>query len=553
MKRAIITKTFYTVLSLSIAFAVYSCAAIAPPSGGPDDKTPPIFIGSMPESGTTQFGGGKVVLKFSEYIDKKTIASAITISPEPEPSIDLIYKDDEIHLQFPEKLLSDQTYIISINRNLTDERNVAINESIQIAFSTGSTIEDGKIKGRVFGDEKYAVHLWKINNDSMATLFNSKPLYVAEANDKGFFAFNFLSRGKYTALAVEKSAAGLKLNSKRMAYGIGPQIVYDLPSNGVINNVPFLVKRDVPEIKLTHVEWKGARWGWMYFNQPLNNVQFEEIKIISHDSTSVTPSYFQDSKDKSRFLLILKDTLINGRVDLNIKSITTNNLQVTPNSNVSFRVLNEVDSTYLYLEKPPLSTIINKDNRGGPLLSVVFSKPIESFTDSAFQLVSDSDTMLAGMSQVNPLEFTFIPKKGWKEKTSYRLLISSKHLVPIEGRSFPEPSKTIDIISKKKIGYGVLLGSLDGSVKSPLVQLKLITKDPKFFISDVNSNEEFYVNELPEGKYELMVISDLNKDRSFNYGSVDPIERSEWFFISADTFDVRANWEIDIGKIKIEK
>ena len=56
--------------------------------------------------------------------------------------------------------------------------------------------------------------------------------------------------------------------------------------------------------------------------------------------------------------------------------------------------------------------------------------------------------MLAGMSQVNPLEFTFIPKKGWKEKTSYRLLISSKHLVPIEGRSFPEPSKTIDIISK---------------------------------------------------------------------------------------------------------
>ena len=73
MKRAIITKTFYTVVSLSIAFAVYSCAAIAPPSGGPDDKTPPIFIGSMPESGTTQFGGGKVVLKFSEYIDKKTV------------------------------------------------------------------------------------------------------------------------------------------------------------------------------------------------------------------------------------------------------------------------------------------------------------------------------------------------------------------------------------------------------------------------------------------------------------------------------------------------
>ena len=553
MKRVIITKTFYIIVSLFIAFAVYSCAAIAPPSGGPDDKTPPMFIGSIPESGTTQFDGGTVVLKFSEYIDKKTITSAITVSPELEPSIDLTYKDDEIHLQFPEKLLSDQTYIISINRNLTDERNVALNESIQIAFSTGETIEDGKITGRVFGEEKYAVHLWKINSDSIANLFKSKPLYVAEANDKGFFAFNFLSRGKYTALAVEKSAAGLRLNSERMAYGIGPQIVYDLPSNGVINNVPFLVKRDVPEIKLTHVDWKGSRWGWMYFNQPLNNAQFEEIKIISPDSVSLTPSYFPDSKDKSRFLLTLNDTLIDGRVDLHIKKIIANNLQVTPNSKVSFRVLNEVDSTYLYLEEPPLSTIINKDNKGGPLLSVMFSKPIESFIDSAFQLVFDSDTTLAEMSQINPLEFTFIPKKGWNEKTSYHLLLSSKYLMPIEGRSFPEASKTIDIISKKKIGYGVLFGSLDGSVESPLVQLKLITKEPKFFISDVNSNEEFYVDELPEGRYELMVISDLNKDKIFNYGSVDPIDRSEWFFISTDTFDVRANWEIDIGKIVIEK
>ena len=86
-----------------------------------------------------------------------------------------------------------------------------------------------------------------------------------------------------------------------------------------------------------------------------------------------------------------------------------------------------------------------------------------------------------------------------------------------------------------------------------MIQLKLINDNPEFFISDVNSNNEFYLNELPEGKYELMVVEDLNRDKSFNYGSVDPLEKSEWFFISSDTFNVRANWEIDIGKIEIEK
>ena len=168
-------------------------------------------------------------------------------------------------------------------------------------------------------------------------------------------------------------------------------------------------------------------------------------------------------------------------------------------------------------------------------------------------MISDSDTILASMTKVNPMEFTFLPKKGWKEKETYRLLLFSKYLLPIEGKSFPDPIKSIDVISKKKIGYGTLLGSLVGAQKLSIIRLKLISKVPEFFVSDVDSNDEFYVNELPEGKYELMVINDSNKDKSFNYGTIMPLKKSEWFYISHDTFEVRANWELDIGKIEIEK
>ena len=553
MKRAIITKTFYFLSSLTVGLAIYSCAAIAPPSGGPDDEIAPKFIGSIPESGSTQFKGGKVVLKFSEYIDKKSIGRAISISPQPDPPVDLQYKDDEVHLFFPEKLLSDQTYIISINRNLTDERNVALDQSKQIAFSTGSIIEDGKIMGRVFGDEKFAVHLWKINEALIDTLFFSKPLYVSQADDKGFFQFNFLSTGKYTALAVESSAAGLALNTERMAYGLGPQIVYSLSSNEVIKNIPFLVKRETPEIKLTHVEWKGPKWGWMHFNQALSDVSFEGVSIIDSDSTNVTPNFYQDSNDGSKFLLTLNDTLLDGRVDLNIEKIIPKNDSSIYNSKISFRVSNRPDSSHIYLTNPPLSSVVRKDNKGGPLLFITFSKPIESFSDSAFQMVSDSENVLVKMKWVNPLEFTFLPEGGWEEKTNYKLMLISKHLQPIEGKSFPDSIKYIDVISKKKIGYGTLTGSIEGKASPTMIQLKLINDNPEFFISDVNSNNEFYLNELPEGKYELMVVEDLNRDKSFNYGSVDPLEKSEWFFISSDTFNVRANWEIDIGKIEIEK
>ena len=553
MKRAIITKTFYFLSSLGIGLAIYSCAAIAPPSGGPDDETAPKFIGSIPESGSTEFMGGKVVLQFSEYIDKKSIDRAISISPEPQTPVDVIYEDDEIHLFFPEELLLNQTYIISINRTLIDERNVALDKSIQIAFSTGSTIENGKIMGRVFGEEKYAVHLWKLNSEIIDTLFFSKPLYVSEADDKGFFQFNYLSTGEYSALAVDRSAAGLPLNRERIAYGLGPQLVYNLSSNEVIKNISFMVQRETPKIKLTHVDWKGPRWGWMHFNQSLNDISFEGVKIIDSDSSELTPNYYQDPSEKSRFLLTLNDTLNEGKVNLNIKKIVPNSGPSISNSAISFRVSNDPDSSHLYLLKPPLTSIINKDNKGGPLLSVVFSKPIESFSDSAFQIISDSDTTLASMTKVNPMEFTFLPKKGWKEKKTYRLFLSSKYLLPIEGKSFPDPIKSIDVISKKKIGYGTLLGSLVGAQKPSIIRLKLISKVPEYFVSDVDSNDEFYVNELPEGKYELMVINDSNKDKIFNYGTIMPLKKSEWFYISPDTFEVRANWEIDIGKIEIEK
>ena len=45
----------------------FGCAAISPPPGGPEDKTPPQLLSSIPESGTYNLKGGfNVKLIFSE-------------------------------------------------------------------------------------------------------------------------------------------------------------------------------------------------------------------------------------------------------------------------------------------------------------------------------------------------------------------------------------------------------------------------------------------------------------------------------------------------------
>ena len=53
---------------------------MAPP-GGNKDIIPPELIEIIPINGSTQFKGGRVELKFSEYLDENSLKNAIKIFP----------------------------------------------------------------------------------------------------------------------------------------------------------------------------------------------------------------------------------------------------------------------------------------------------------------------------------------------------------------------------------------------------------------------------------------------------------------------------------------
>ena len=145
------------ILSLSAFYGIYniySCAAIQPPSGGPKDNIPPILLSSYPESGSTRFSSGKVDLIFSEHLQEKSINNAITILPTTKTPPEIKYKGDKITIFFPDSLLNNQTYIISINRELKDEHGVPLAQGIQLALSTGERIDKSELSGQIFYNGK---------------------------------------------------------------------------------------------------------------------------------------------------------------------------------------------------------------------------------------------------------------------------------------------------------------------------------------------------------------------------------------------------------------
>ena len=536
----------------SLSFLIYSCAAVSAPGGGPEDKTAPELISTTPEAGSLQFKGGKVAVSFSEYIDEKSIAKAVTIAPRLEPPVKIIYDDDGIILNFPENLLEDQTYVLTINRNLKDERQVALSQSIQVAFSTGDIIDKGIISGRVYGTEGYAVHLWKLAEGFTDSIFFTEPLYVAEADDKGNFEFKYLAPGDYVLLGLERAASGAKLVPQRMAYGVTPKQVYKLGVNETISNIPLRTRREIPPLKLTHGEWVGQKWGWMHFNQELDDPIIGDLTLIDANQKFFYPEFHQNVQDKKRFLLIAQDTLAPGKGELKLASAASG-AQRLLGGTISFRVSEKIDTTHVKKVIPEGSESIRLTSDGGPKVSIVFSKPITEVKDSTFMMMVDSDTVITVVEWVNPTEIEFIPTKGWEEKTKYKLMIFSKGLIPIEGRSLKDSITFVTINSEKKMGYGGLTGFVKQNNIVPLVKLESMEKEPKFFHSAVNFDYQFQFNNIPEGSYRLIIIDDADKSNSFTYGYANPFQPSEWFYVHPDTFQVRANWDIDIGLIRIEE
>ena len=137
----------------------------------------------------------------------------------------------------------DQTYIISINRDLTDEHRVNLPQGIQVAFSTGSEIDRGIISGTVQYSKDASLNLWKIQNDNDNLKFYERvPDYVIDASSEGYYEFNFLSSGEYRIAAVDRSVAGVPIALDRFTYGLSWLPIIELIGQETIKDINMKIR-----------------------------------------------------------------------------------------------------------------------------------------------------------------------------------------------------------------------------------------------------------------------------------------------------------------------
>jgi hypothetical protein len=179
------------------------CAQIEPPSGGPEDTAHPRVVGTYPDSGAVRVPqGDSLALLFSEPMNRRTVENSFFLSPPVEFSERRWEKQVWI-LRLRKPLEPGRTYAGLLGSDARDRHNLGPDRPWSFAFSTGDTLDTGKIAGVVVG-QRYSpkgafVYVWPWDSgppDTTREGYPVDPIRLGQTDAQGVYELDYLPRGK---------------------------------------------------------------------------------------------------------------------------------------------------------------------------------------------------------------------------------------------------------------------------------------------------------------------------------------------------------------------
>ncbi len=184
-----------------------SCAQVGQPMGGPQDKTPPRILKSIPENSSILFAEKKIVIEFDENIQFKDLNKQLLISPPFLEKPDVKVNMNKIVIKLNDTLQKKATYLFDFRNSVADLNEGNIFRNFSYVFSTSDVIDSMQISGKLFNafdnepifDATVLVH----KNLSDTAFLKSIPNYIAKTDSSGNFTLKYLSPGSYNLFALK--------------------------------------------------------------------------------------------------------------------------------------------------------------------------------------------------------------------------------------------------------------------------------------------------------------------------------------------------------------
>ncbi len=222
------------------------CANQLPPGGGEIDTIPPKIVEVYPENGTTNFHDEYIEFTFSEYVDKRTVKDALFISPAINGDLELDWSGKSVRVYFPEPLKDSITYVVTLGTDVVDYNNKnRMADSYILTFSTGNEIDKRIITGRIYDDKPSGtmIFAYKLKADTVNPS-TTKPDYISQAGNNGFFQLAGLASGTYRVFAVADQFRDLYYQKEQDEIGVPFKDIILAPEDTLFSGLNFFLTRE---------------------------------------------------------------------------------------------------------------------------------------------------------------------------------------------------------------------------------------------------------------------------------------------------------------------
>lgn len=584
------SKSLYYIFIIIAAAVMYSCANIGNPSGGPIDKTPPIFMRSNPTPNAVNVKDRKIEIFFDEIVTLKDPSTKIIVSPAQTEMPRMSALGRKVTVELVDSLLPNTTYTIDFSNSIQDNNEGNAIDNFAFAFSTGSVIDSMRVSGYVLDsrtlEPMQSVVVGLQSNLADSAFHKEKLQRVALTNDRGQFTIRNVSPGSYHIFALKDLDRDYKFGNPTEDIAFLDSII--VPSIGT-REAADTVYNDLNEIDTIMRATRPA-----YFPNDILLSMFNEDRKSQYlannlrvDSTRISLTFAAASDTLPSLSIVgrndvpdqwytlersqTNDTLTYWirpphLVSADTLMVATTYLRTDTASNLSWgtdtlkftfqrqkakkKKKNEETDSLEQIRFMELHPLANGTQEVYAPLLLQTGTPIERYSREAFHLQRklQNDTIFypAEIKSIALRDSTLsrrdlMLKVDWEPGAAYTLAVDSLAMTDIYGLQ-TKPLK-VDFNVRKMEEYGNIVFNITAVRDSAIVELldgteKIVLRAP------VKNHRAELLNLLP-GKYYARLFIDRNGNGKYDTGNYDMHLQPEETVYYPGAINLKKNWDVE--------
>uniref|UniRef100_UPI003FEF4DB6 Ig-like domain-containing protein n=1 Tax=Candidatus Limisoma sp. TaxID=3076476 RepID=UPI003FEF4DB6 len=584
------SKSLYYIFIIIAAAVMYSCANIGNPSGGPIDKTPPIFMRSNPTPNAANVKDRKIEIFFDEIVSLKDPSTKIIVSPAQTEMPRMSALGRKVTVELVDSLLPNTTYTIDFSNSIQDNNEGNAIDNFAFAFSTGSVIDSMRVSGYVLDsrtlEPMQSVVVGLQSNLADSAFHKEKLQRVALTNDRGQFTIRNVSPGSYHIFALKDLDRDYKFGNPTEDIAFLDSII--VPSIGS-REAADTVYNDLNEIDTIMRATRPA-----YFPNDILLSMFNEDRKSQYlannlrvDSTRISLTFAAASDTLPSLSIVgrndvpdqwytlersqTNDTLTYWirpphLVSADTLMVATTYLRTDTASNLSWgtdtlkftfqrqkakkKKKNEETDSLEQIRFMELHPLANDTQEVYAPLLLQTGTPIERYSREAFhlqrKLQNDTTFYPAEIKSIALRDSTLsrrdlMLKVDWEPGAAYKLAVDSLAMTDIYGLQ-TKPLK-VDFNVRKMEEYGNIVFNIPAVRDSAIVELldgteKIVLRAP------VKNHRAELLNLLP-GKYYARLFIDRNGNGKYDTGNYDMHLQPEETVYYPGAINLKKNWDVE--------